>query len=67
MLTLEVSEREVHTILAALRFYQERGQADSRNRSDWIDDIATDGGTAKALDSNEIDELCLRLNAPPRG
>ena len=67
MLTLEVSDREFHTMLAALRFYREHGQADPRNRSAWIDDIATNGGTVTALDEHALDELCLRLNAPAEG
>ena len=67
MLTLQVSEQEIHTLLAALRFYQERGQADPHNRSAWIDDIATSGGMVTALDEHAIDELCLRLNVPAKG
>ena len=67
MLTLEVSDREFHTILAALRFYQEHGQADPRNRSAWIDGIATNGGAVTALGDRAIDELCMRLNVPPKG
>ncbi len=62
MFTFQVSEQEFHTILAALRYYQERGQGDPQNRSAWIDDIATNGGDVTALGDEDIDALCLRLN-----
>lgn len=62
MLTLQVSEQEFHTILAALRFYQEHSRGDPRNCSAWIDDSATNGGAVAVLDDKGIDDLCLRLN-----
>lgn len=58
---LKVDHAEFNTILAALRFYQEKGQGDPYNRSDAIHDIATDGDQI-SLDDEGIDELCMRLN-----
>lgn len=50
------------TVLAALRFYQEKGQGDPANRSDDIHDLATAGDTVISLDEFGIDELCEDLN-----
>jgi len=50
------------TILAALRFYQEKGQGEPFERSDAIHDIATNGGEVVSLDAAGIDDLCERLN-----
>lgn len=49
--------RELGTVLAALRFWQNGG----RHVND-IYDIASDGGTLQPLDAVEIDALCERLN-----
>lgn len=54
---LLVTEAERDTILAALRFYQERGQGDPMNRSDAIHDIATNNGNTISLDAGAIDKL----------
>ena len=56
---LEVTDREFHTILAALRLWQ-RQQA-VPGASD-CDAIATDGGSVEALDDAEIDDLCEKIN-----
>jgi hypothetical protein len=61
-LLLRISLRELNTVLAALRFYQEQGQCDSAKRSESIGDVATNGGHTQALTGNEIDELCERIN-----
>lgn len=53
---------EVATVLAALRFYRQKGLGDPDNRSDDIHDIATDGGDLTSLDADGIDDLCERLN-----
>lgn len=59
---------EMATILAALRYYQEKGQGDPANRSDDIHEIATCGDEVISLDATAIDDLCERLNtSPPRG
>src|SRR5690242_1415530 len=64
--SLDVSEQEFHTILAALRFYEERGQGEPANRSNWIHDLATNGGQVISLDDAGIDDLCERLNLDSR-
>jgi hypothetical protein len=63
MIKLHVNEPEFHTILAALRFYQEHRQYDSAQRSAWIEAIATNSGQVVSLDASSIDRLCQRLNA----
>jgi hypothetical protein len=62
MIELHVEEPEFHTILAALRFYQEHRQYDPAQRSAWIETIATNCGQAVSLDAAGIDRLCQRLN-----
>jgi len=65
---LIVDHDENATILAALRFYQEKGQGDPCNRSDYIHDLATNGGDVlSSLDDEGIDDLCMRsdLRAAP--
>jgi hypothetical protein len=62
MIDLQVTGQEFHSILAALRYYQENGQGEPANRSDRIHDIATDGDEDISLDEAGIDELCERLN-----
>ncbi len=58
-----MKSQHLNTILAALRFYQEEGLADSPvKRGDGIHDIATNGDTDISLDSDGIDELCELLN-----
>lgn len=59
---IRVEREELATILAALRFYQERGQGEPENRSEAIHDIATHGEELISLDAAAIDELCERLN-----
>jgi len=62
---LTVSRREFHTMLAALRLWQE-----TANRGEeWMNEIATDNGQVKALDDEEIEELCYRINTTeePKG
>lgn len=64
------SGQDRNTILAALRFYQERGMGEPANRSDAIHDIATNGGEDVSMDDAGIDALCERVNSaaiqPPR-
>jgi hypothetical protein len=55
---LQVSERELATILAALRLWQREGH----RLGDCEDEIATDGQTLDRLTDTEIDLLCERLN-----
>lgn len=58
-----VSDEEQATILAALRFYQEKGQGDPSNRSDAIHLIASGGDvTQPGLDEDDIDNLAESIN-----
>jgi hypothetical protein len=52
----QLTERELATVLAALRHWQTAESAEAH------EDIATDGGRLEPLKVDEIDELCLRLN-----
>ena len=54
--------QEVNTILAALRYYQQQGMGEPINRSDWIHDIATDGGSETSMNGEGIDDLCEKIN-----
>lgn len=58
---MKLDVRETATVLAALREWQGilRG---SEPEANWIEDIASNGGTVAALTPDEIDELCLKLN-----
>lgn len=56
-----VTQQELATIIAALRFYQHGGQTDPLKRSDDIHDLATDGDRVASLDDDGIDALCERL------
>ncbi|EMG2119824.1 hypothetical protein V4Z64_006351 [Pseudomonas aeruginosa] len=51
-----------NTILAALRYYQEQGMGEPENRSDSIQDIATNGGDEESLNEWGIEELCQSIN-----
>lgn len=55
--------RELATVLAALRYWQECKAHAMKDR--WIRGTATDGGNVRPLDVAEIDALCERLNAAP--
>jgi hypothetical protein len=60
---LRVDQRELATILAALRFHQDENlQGGGEIPDRVVDDIATDGGTLKPLNFGEVDRLCQRLN-----
>ena len=61
--TVEMDNRELATVLAALRFHQDENLAGGKGIADQaIAEIATDGGRLKPLSAGEIDQLCLRLN-----
>jgi hypothetical protein len=62
MINLRLSEQDLATILAALRFYQEHGQGEPANRSDAIHHLATNCDQLISLDEAGNDELCERLN-----
>lgn len=56
----DVDDRELATILAALRFWQRHGESRQANEPEY--DIATNAGTLSPLADAEIDALCERLN-----
>ena len=61
--TLAVDDRQLATILAALRFHQAenlQGGAGIPDRA--IEEIAADGGRLTPLDFDEIESLCQTLN-----
>ncbi len=61
--TLAVDERQLATILAALRFHQDENlQGRTEIPDSRIDDIATDCGTFKSLTCEEVSTLCERIN-----
>jgi len=62
-LALDISDRQLATILAALRYHQaENLQRTSEIPDHAIREIATDGGRLEPLSSQEIDRLCERIN-----
>jgi len=61
--TLAVDGRELATILAALRFHQDENLRTSPGIADQaIEDIATDCGSFKPLDFDDVSRLCERIN-----
>lgn len=62
---IQLRPPEIHTLLAALRYYQQHGQGESEKRSPAIDAIATNGGEVPALDPDDIERLCERINLAP--
>ena len=64
MTVIHVTDKEFHTILAALRYYQSHGQGDGYNRAPWIQEIASNAGEIpRPLDDAGINELCERINS----
>ena len=60
---LLVSDRELATVLAALRYHQEENLQNGRNIPDvLIRGIATDMGKLTPLDFHEVEDLCEKLN-----
>ena len=59
--THSLDERELATVLAALRYYQKLVMFDSDRPMD-INNIATDCGQLTPLTDTEISRLCQRLN-----
>jgi hypothetical protein len=57
----KLSDRELATVLAALRTWQQSTWAHS-----YFKDISTDGSLFRALTNDEIELLCERLNGPAR-
>ena len=57
-----ITERELGTILAALRFLQFAIEQDSEVVPAWAHDVATNHQQFDALGAGEIDQLCETLN-----
>lgn len=59
-----LSDQELNTVLAALRFYQSKGfsEASERRTIDFVESIATNEGTQEALNDDGIEKLCQRIN-----
>jgi hypothetical protein len=57
-----LTREETATILAALRFYQQKGLGDPQYRPLDIHEIASDNDDVISLDEDDIDELCEKLN-----
>lgn len=66
--SIQVGRSELAAILASLRYWQEKGMPETVSFSGhplW--DVATDGGSFRALTTPEIDSLCERLNTSSHG
>lgn len=55
-------EEDLHTIIAALRYWQKSGMCDPFNRSDEMQDLATGGDEVTSLCDTDIDRLVMDLN-----
>ncbi|WP_206743122.1 hypothetical protein, partial [Pseudomonas protegens] len=53
------------TLTAALRFWQEKGMCDPVNRSDEMQDLATNGDGVTSLCDVDVDRLVEDLVWPP--
>jgi hypothetical protein len=61
-----VRDEEVrHTLIAALRFWQEKGMCQPVNRSDEMQDLATNGDEVTSLCDVDVDRLVEDLVWPP--
>lgn len=61
-MNITLNERQQHTVIAALRYYQ-REQTEERNNLDnWIEDLATNGGDLTPLAPWELDNLVAKFN-----
>lgn len=59
---IDVEPDEFHTIMAALRYYQQQGLGDPAHRPQEIHELATNADEVISLDEGAIDELCERIN-----
>jgi hypothetical protein len=58
-----IDKRELATILAALRFYQDENLTNGREvRDGLLGEVATNCGTLEPLTFDEVNALCERLN-----
>lgn len=58
----ELSQQEVGTILAALRYYQHYAVEKMESQPLWLQDIASDCGKLHPMNAEEIDHLCEMFN-----
>ena len=58
----KLDDRELGTVLAALRHYQRHLETHNCNAPRELEDIASNGGEFEPLDVTEIDGLCEQLN-----
>ncbi len=64
MIILRVSRRELATILAALRYHQDENLQGSGVIPDrLVQEIASQAGTLRPLDFEEVSTLCNRLES----
>ena len=60
---IAVNGRELATILAALRFHQDENLRTGPGIADQaVEEIATDGGSLKPLNFEDVSRLCERIN-----
>lgn len=62
--TITINERELATVLAALRFWQAKGGFEYCDNDD-IADIATDCNNLEPMYAEEIDAFCETINCSP--
>lgn len=62
MYKIELDVEEHSTVLAALRFYQVYLDTNLGVVPPSVEDIATNGDEHSALDANDIDDLCEKIN-----
>lgn len=60
---LLLTHRQAFTLLAALRYWQQRPDA----VVDVLNDLATNDGEVAALSTNEVDDLCADINPSAHG
>ncbi len=62
MTTIHVDDRQLATMLAALRYWQRIAPSISMAEDEHA--IASDGGAFECLQGDEVDTLCERINLP---
>ena len=58
-----MNARELATVLAALRLYQQQLEMNGGAPPQDVEDVATNGYKFESMSSEEIDEFCERMNA----
>lgn len=56
---MTLTDRQIATAIAALRYWQREGLNSSGHE---VETIATNAGEFEAMDSDEIDVLCIEIN-----